>query len=243
MKQIEGLENMTCSQIMDTMNEIMEQAEARAASLSEEIQRSYEERDTVGAKAHEAAGGKDLKAYKDARLHYDMLTEWIAKAEAERDGLLFGPLIQASDSGTIKQRMNSECYDITGRAALMIRDLFRQMEVIHEEMKKQIRERNAVLMKLNECARPKDQDGNPAAPTVYRDTVIGPYLRELKNLQNNVTAMFKVFSDGFENPKKHESAHSYVPKQGEGYSQSWDGEKWVKKPVPPAALYTGLIED
>ena len=82
MKQIEGLENMTCSQIMDTMNEIMEQAEARAASLSEEIQRSYEERDTVGAKAHEAAEGKNLKAYKDARLHYDMLTEWIAKAEA-----------------------------------------------------------------------------------------------------------------------------------------------------------------
>lgn len=243
MKQIEGLENMTCSQIMDTMNEIMEQAEARAASLSDEIVKSYEERDKANAKAREAAGCKDLKAYKDARLHYDMLTEWIAKAEAERDGLLFGPLIQASDSGTIKQRMNSECYDITGRAALMIRDLFRQMEVIHEEMKRQIRERNAVLMKLNECARPKDQDGNPAAPQTYKDTIIAPYLRELKGLQSNVTAMFEIFTKGFENPKKHEPTHNYVPKQGEGYSQSWDGEKWVKKPAGPAALYTGLIED
>lgn len=243
MKQIEGLENMTCSQIMDTMNEIMEQAEARAASLSDEIMKSYEERDKADAKAREAAGDKDLKAYKDARLHYDMLTEWIGKAEAERDSLLYGPLIQASDSGTIKQRMNIECYDITGRAALMMRDLFRQMEVIHEEMKRQIGERNAVLIKLNECTRPKDQDGNPEAPTVYRDTVIAPYLRELKGLKSNATAMFEMFTNGFENPKKHEPAHSYVPKPGESYSQSWDGEKWMKKPVPPAALYTGMIEE
>lgn len=243
MKQIEGLENMTCSQIMDTMNEIMEQAEARAASLSEEIQRSYEERDTVGAKAHEAAEGKNLKAYKDARLHYDMLTEWIGKAEAERDGLLFAPLIQASDSGTIKQRMNSECYDITGRAALMIRDLFRQMEVIHEEMKRQIMERNAVLMKLNECARPKDQDGNPAAPQTYKDTVIAPYLRELEGLQSNVTAMFEIFTKGFENPNRQEPAADYIPLPGEPVKKTWTGERWENVPARPAALYSGLIED
>ena len=243
MKQIEGLENMTCSQIMDTMNEIMEQAEARAASLSDEIMKSYEERDKADAKAREAAGGKDLKAYKDARLHYDMLTEWIGKAEAERDGLLYGPLIQASDSGTIKQRMNSECYDITGRAALMIRDLVGQMEVVHEEMKRQIRERNAVLMKLNECARPKDQDGNPAAPTVYRDTVIGPYLQELKNLQSNVTAMFEIFTKGFESPNRQEPAEDYIPLPGKRVKKIWTGERWENVPAPAAALYTGLIED
>lgn len=68
---------------------------------------------------------------------------------------------------------------------------------IHDDMKQQIKERNAVLMKLNQCTRQKDQDGEPAIPQTYKDIIIGPYLREVLNLQGTVPRAFKLFAGGF----------------------------------------------
>lgn len=248
MKRITGLESMDCRQMIQTMDEIIKQSEAEAEALTQDIQISYEERDKADKAARKAAESKDLKAYKEARLHYDMLTEWIGKAEADHDSLLYSPLIPAADSGTIKQRMLEECYNISGRAALQIQELHRQMIFIHEEMKKQIRERNAVLLKLNQITRPMNQDGEPAAPQLYKDTVIAPYLSEVFGLQGTIPTAFKLFAEGYQKPAKQagtDQAAGSDPEAitGKPITRRWNGERWEPVKREPAGRYTGFIED
>lgn len=244
MEKIEGLETMDCTELCAALDALKESAAVEAEALREEIRKNYEERDSVEADVHKAAEKKDLKAYKDKRLHFDMLIEYIAKCEQRLYALEEGALISPEDAGEIRARMNDECYHAIGEAAIEIEDLQKQADAIRAAVSKKISARNAVLLKLHTCQRPKNEYGEELPPSdLYRDQIIAPYLDALKSFQDNRTAGFRVFANGYRRTGEEKPKPGYIPKPGEGYSQSWDGEKWVKKPVPPAALYTGLIED
>lgn len=193
MKKIEGLENMTCNQIIEALTRVLDQAEKDADVLDEEIMNSYEERDKAEKEMHQAAEKKDLKAYKEARFKYDMLIEWIAKKESERDNLISGSLIDPDDNNKIIQRMFHDCDLATRNAAVRINDMLQEITEVYQAAMAEINRHNAVLLKLNECTRPKDRYEKDIPATIYRDIIIGPYLQAINGVQDNRTAAFKVF--------------------------------------------------
>lgn len=232
-ERIEGLKDMDCTELCAALDAVKKSAAVEAEALREEIHKSYEERESVEADMHKASEKKDLKAYKDKRLHFDMLTEYIAKCEQRLDALEEGALISPEDAGEIRARMNDECYHAVGEAAIEIEDLLKQADAIRAALSKMIGARNAVLLKLHTCQRPKNEYGDELPPSdLYRDNIIAPYLDALKSFQDNRKANFCVFANGYRRTGEEKPKPGYIPKPGEGYSQSWDGEKWVKKPLP-----------
>lgn len=244
MEKIEGLETMDCTQICEVLDAVKDRAAKGAEALREEINKSYEERDSVEADMHKAADSKDLKVYKDKRLHYDMLTEYIEKSEQRLYDLEEGALISPEDAGEIRARMNDECYHAVGEAAIEIEDLLKQADAIRAAVSKKISARNAVLLKLHTCQRPKNEYGEELPPSnLYRDQIIAPYLNALKSFQDNRTANFRVFANGYRRTGEEKPKPGYIPKPGEPVEKTWTGERWEYVPARPAALYTGLIED
>ena len=232
---IENSGKMNCDELAESLDAAKEKAAEEAKALREEINKSYAEKDNVEKDMHKAAGKKDLKAYKDKRLHFDMLIEYIAKCERRLYVLEDGALISPEDEGEIKKRMDDECYHIIGKAAIEIEGLLHQADSIVAEVSKMIGARNAVLMKLNECQRPKDKYGGelPLYSGLYHDTVITPYINALKSLRDIRTANFNIFLDGYKKAGEEKPIQEpdYIPKPGEPITKIWNGKRW--QIVPP----------
>lgn len=227
MKKIEGLKDMDCTELCAALDAVKESAAVEAEALREEIHKNYEERDSVEADMHKASEKKDLKAYKDKRLHFDMLIEYIAKCEQRLYALEESALISPEDAGAIRSRMNDECYHAVGKAAVEIEDLLKQVDAIRTAVSKMISARNAVLLKLHTCLRPKNEYGEELPPSgLYRDQVIAPYLDALESFRDNSTANFRVFVDGYRKTGEEKPKPGYIPKPGEPVKKTWTGERW-----------------
>lgn len=235
MERIEGLKDMDCTELCAALDAVKESAAEEAEALREEINKSYAEKDNVEKDMHKASEKKDLKAYKDKRLHFDMLIEYIAKCEQRLYALEEGALIFPEDAGEIKKRMNDECYHIIGKAAVEIEDLLKQADAIRAAVSKMISARNAVLLELHTCQRPKSEYGEELPPSgFYRDQIIAPYLDALKSFQDNRIANFRVFANGYRRTGEEKPIQEpdYIPKPGEPITKIWNGKRW--QIVPPA---------
>ena len=195
MRKIDDLEKMDCAEIVTALKEIISEATVEATKLSAEIEKAYSEKDTAEAEMHQAAEKKDLRSYKDARAHFDMLTEFIAKSEDKQSTLTDGRIIDAENAAEIRRRMIDQGDKLTGEAALKIDALFREMQGVLNELNQETAKLNRVLIALNECTRPKDANGERESPEIIRDVVIAPYLREISMMQSMNKAAFRVYVD------------------------------------------------
>lgn len=196
---INGLDKMSRDQIIAALSEIIADAATEADKLTTEIDQAYDERDAAESEMKAATARRDLETYREARIKFDLLTGYIAETEQRRDTLKFGRIIDQGDAEAIRRRLNVEIYKATGAAALRIIELFREMERTAKELDAEIGDRNKVVAVLNECTRPKDENGEVRFPEFYRDTTVGPYVRELSMMQNTKKSNFYYFVNRFKN--------------------------------------------
>ena len=192
-KKIENLEKMECGELVDRLGDLISDAAVEAAKLSTEIEQAYMEKDAAEAEMHKAAGKKDLEAYKEARTRFDMLTEYIAKAEGERSTLEDGRIIDAEDAAKIRRRVYDECFTSTVSAAKKIKALFDEAQNVGRSLNAEIGNRNRVLLMLSECVRPKDAFGERRMPDYYTDKTIGPLIADIEQLQTVSAATYRAF--------------------------------------------------
>ena len=184
---------MSCAELVAALSETISAAAVEAVMLQSEIDKSYAERDAAEAEMHEGARNKDEKKYRNSRLRFDMLTEYIDAQERELYRLQDGSLITPEERAAIRARMFAECDRIEEAAALKIDDLLKEAVRVKADMKAGIAERNRVLFMLHEAVRPKNADGSPRGPERYTDGIVSPYLDEIENLKTPPAAFFSIF--------------------------------------------------
>lgn len=232
MEKIEGLETMDCKGLCEALEALERAAAEKAGELREEVNNAYIERDKAAAAMHKAAESKDIKRYKDSRMHFDMYVEFISKCEQDLDQVENGSVIDSADAAAIRTRMNEECFKALQAAAVKIRQAREQMTAAMVEASKEISEHNQVLMKLHKCTRPKDQYGEPKAPDVFRDTVITPYIEVLSQMElhggdQRITA-FKLFADAAGKSAEDLEAEKPNDVLQPGKPAKWNGNRWVQ---------------
>lgn len=159
MERIQGIENMSCEEITATLSGIMSKAEEDAKTLRVEIEQAYTERGQIEKTMKDAAAKKDLDAYKEARSHFNFLTDFIAGAEKRADDLEDASLIDDKDFLSIKRKMNVECFNETVRAVDQIVRTLEHIDEINNSLSSYIASRNSALIALAHCAREKDRHG------------------------------------------------------------------------------------
>lgn len=187
------MQNMSCSELVAALSETISAAAVEAVKLQDEINKDYEEKDAAEAEMHEGARNKDEKKYRNSRLRFDMLIEYIDSQERELYRLQDGSLITPEERAAIRARMFAECNEIETAAALKIDDLLKEAARVKADLKTAIAERNRVLFMLHEAVRPKNADGSPRGPERYTDGIVTPYLNEIENLKTPAAAFFDVF--------------------------------------------------
>lgn len=191
MERIQGLEKMNREEITVMLSGIMAKAEEDAAELRAEIKKSYSEREQVESRMHAAANSKDMDAYRENRMRFDMLTEFIGNAEKRVDELESGPLLDNKDFMTIKRQLLRECHDATIGAAEKIALALRHIDKIGNAHKSYISGQNAALITLARCAREKDKDGEIKSEfsLMYNDVIVEPFVENLGLLKGGTAAI------------------------------------------------------
>ena len=184
MERIQGLENMSCEEIEATLSGIMAKAEEDAKALRVEIEQAYTERGQVNKQLKDAAAKKDLDAYKEARIRFNFLTDFIAGAEKRVDDLENASLLDNEDFLAIKRKMESECFEATVNAVEQIVRELEHIDEIQDSLNPYISSRNSVLIALVRCARAKNKNGNDDFSIIYKEDIVRPYARNLKILRD-----------------------------------------------------------
>ena len=188
MERIAGLENMNCEEIILALSAVLSQAAADADDLRADIDKSYKEREAAAGQMHAAAEVKNMKDYRENRLKYDMLTEYIGNAERRLDELEHKSVLDTDDVLLIRNRMYDECERVLINGAVEIDQALKSVESVQLDAARQIGRRNAVLLKLHECIRKE------SAPDIYKDVVIAPFVRALKMFRNQSgSPSFEIF--------------------------------------------------
>lgn len=199
-EKIEGISSKSYDELRADLRRILEKAEADANALQTEIADAYEKKGQAEAEMRKAAGAQNMEAYKEARLEFDMQSEFIAQAETVHANLVNDSLISREDRGAIRRRIAEDQYHATGAAALKIKKLMHEIEQARDELHAQINAMNSVIVQLNITARTKDEYGSPYINKgIVRDEIIAPYVGEINprmGLQLK-SAAFKHFSDNY----------------------------------------------
>lgn len=184
MDRIEGLENMSCEEITAALSGILARAEKDAEDLRAEIDKAYAERDQIGRQQEEAAVKKDLDAYREARIRFDFLTEFIGGAEKRVDDLESASLLDNKDYIAIKRKMQTECFDLTVSAAEQIARALSRIDEVQHSLDRHIARRNQALTNLAKCIHAKDRNGDEDfSALLYKEDIVGPYTKNLQSLR------------------------------------------------------------
>lgn len=203
-EKIEGIYSKSYAELNDDLLRILKKAEADAEALQAEISDAYDKRDKAEKEMKKAAGVRDMNAYKEARLEYDMQNEFIEQSEPVFDILNNGPLLSKEVRGAIRERIAKDQYHATGAAALKIEKLMEEIKKVRDELQAQINEMNSVIVQLNMTARTKHDNGELYFyKGTVSDSIVDPYVKELDPLISDSMkrASFKIFAENYKGIK------------------------------------------